>query len=100
MRPLRLLVMTYHWPPFQGSGAARWVALVKYLRRLGHEVTVITTSAFGKLPSETEEGVIRTRDLAAAGSLRKLLRRPPLEQAANGAPAIEKPAPGVLTRVL
>ncbi len=97
MPPLRLIVVTYHWPPFAGSGAGRWTALVKYLRRLGHEVTVVTTSAFGVLQSDAEEGVVRTRDLASAQALRKLLRRPPLE--ADGGAAVEKVPPPLLTRV-
>lgn len=98
MRAYKLLVLTYHWPPFPGSGATRWTSLVKYLRRLGHEVTVITTSAFGTLPSDGEEGVVRTRDLAAVSGLRRLLRRPPLSPEGVG-PTVEKPAPGILTRV-
>jgi glycosyltransferase involved in cell wall biosynthesis len=99
MRAYKLLVLTYHWPPFPGSGATRWTSLVKYLRRLGHEVTVITTSAFGTLPSDGEEGVVRTRDLAAVSGLRRLLRRPPLSPEGAG-PTVEKPAPGILTRVV
>ncbi len=97
MPPLRLIVITYHWPPFAGSGAGRWTALVKYLRRLGHDVTVVTTSAFGALPSDAEDAVVRTRDLASAQALRKLMRRPPLE--ADGDAAVEKAPSPLLTRV-
>ncbi len=96
----KLLVLTYHWPPFPGAGAARWTALVKYLRRLGHEATVVTTSAFGTLPSDTSEGVVRTRDLAVVGLLRTLLRRPPLAEAGGAESGTEKPAPGILTRLV
>ena len=70
------MVLTYHWPPFTGAGAARWSAMVRHLRGLGHEVTVITTSLWDPPTGADAEGVIRTRDLAAAGSLRRLLRRP------------------------
>ncbi len=97
MQMYRLLVVTYHWPPFSGAGAARWTSLVKYLRRLGHEVTVITTPVFGTLESDAESGVVRTRDLAAVGGLRRLLRRPP---ASAPSPTTEKPAPSLLTRTL
>jgi glycosyltransferase involved in cell wall biosynthesis len=100
MPSYRLLVLTYHWPPFPGSGATRWTSLVKYLRRAGHEVTVITTSAFGTLPSDPDEGVLRTRDLAAAGRLRRLLRRPPLEAPGEDSRDVAKPASTTLTRVL
>jgi glycosyltransferase involved in cell wall biosynthesis len=99
MRAYRLLLITYHWPPFSGSGATRWTALVKYLRRAGHEVTVVTTSAFGSQPSDAANLVVRTRDLAAAGALRRLLRRPPLRVEDNDL-SVAKPAPGVLTKVV
>src|SRR4051794_26191322 len=94
----RLLVVTYHWPPFNGSGASRWTSLVEHLRRADHEVAVITTSAFGGLPTDAEEGIHRTRDLAAAGGLRRLLRRPP--ETGPGAAGTASPAPALLTRTL
>ena len=100
MRSYRLLVLTYHWPPFGGAGATRWTSLSKYLRGLGHEVTVVTTSAFGTLPSDDRDSVARTGDLAAVDGLRRLLRRPPLPMAGGGASAPEKPPPGMLTRVM
>jgi glycosyltransferase involved in cell wall biosynthesis len=76
MTSRRLLVITYHWPPFTGAGAARWSSMVRHLRGLGHEVTVITTSLWGPPPAADAGGVLRTRDLAAMGSVRRLLRRP------------------------
>jgi glycosyltransferase involved in cell wall biosynthesis len=83
----RLLVITYHWPPFTGAGAARWSSMVRHLRALGHEVTVITTSLWEPPAGDDAEGVIRTRDLAAAGTLRRLLRRPTGEAATGGGSA-------------
>ena len=71
-----LLVLTYHWPPFTGAGAPRWSAMVRHLRELGHEVTVVTTSLWGPAGPGAEEGVIRTRDLAAVRTLRWFLSRP------------------------
>ena len=97
MRSRRLLVITYHWPPFTGAGAARWSAMVRHLRELGHEVTVITTSLWNRPTGADAEGVIRTRDLAAAGTLRRLLRRP--EQANDEAPAGDSGA-GLRSRLL
>ena len=97
----KLLVLTYHWPPFPASGATRWTSLVKYLRRAGHEVTVVTTSVFGTLPSDADEGVVRTGDLAEASQLRRLLRRPPLARLQESrAGTATKPAPAILTRTL
>ncbi len=36
--------------------------MVKYLRRAGHDVTVLTTSAYGTLDGEAETGIERTAD--------------------------------------
>jgi glycosyltransferase involved in cell wall biosynthesis len=94
-RPRRVLLLTYYWPPAPGSGAFRWAALVKYLRAAGHEVTVMTTSAFGGDPAE--EGVLRVGDLASSTALRRLLRRPAV---APGAASPAAPPAEHLTRVL
>jgi len=40
--PLRLLVLTYYWPPSGGAGVQRCLKWVKYLPELGVEPTVIT----------------------------------------------------------
>jgi len=40
--PLRLLVITYYWPPSGGAGVQRCLKWVKYLPELGVEPTVIT----------------------------------------------------------
>jgi glycosyltransferase involved in cell wall biosynthesis len=92
----RILVVTYFHPPFPGGGGARWLAIAKYLRRAGHDVRVITTSAHGSLPEDEAEGTVRTADLAASGALRRVLRRPAIEAAAGGPNA--KPPPTLLTR--
>src|SRR5215207_177195 len=74
--PRRLLIVTYYFPPESSVGAHRWRAMSRWLRRLGHEVTVLTTRAFGTLPDDAE-GTVRTFDLAASPALRRLLRRAP-----------------------
>jgi glycosyltransferase involved in cell wall biosynthesis len=81
----RLLIITYYFPPESSVGAHRWRAMSRWLRRLGHEVTILTTRAFGTLPDDAE-GTERTFDLAASPALRRLLRRP-----APPAPAEEEP---------
>jgi glycosyltransferase involved in cell wall biosynthesis len=61
-----ILLVAYFYPPCNDAGAHRPAAMVKYLRRLGHRVTVLTTSAYGGDGDDgTAEapGVIRTRDL-------------------------------------
>lgn len=76
MTPRRLLVVTYYYPPQPGSGSNRWAAMVKYLRRLGCRVTVVTAAPPGHAPGEDrDEGVIRTSSLNASPLLRRLLLR-------------------------
>ena len=41
-RPLRLLVITYYWPPSGGAGVQRCLKFVKHLGHFGVEATVIT----------------------------------------------------------
>jgi glycosyltransferase involved in cell wall biosynthesis len=56
-----ILFVTYFYPPCPDTGAHRPAAMVKYLRRAGHRVTVLTTSAYGDEPGEDD--VVRTSDL-------------------------------------
>ena len=46
--PMNLLLVAYFYPPCRDTGAQRPAAMAKYLRRLGHRVTVLTTSAYGR----------------------------------------------------
>lgn len=62
MSSRRILLVTYFFPPSRDTGMLRPAAMAKYLRRLGHEVTVLTTSAYGELPADADEGVVRTAD--------------------------------------
>src|SRR5947208_4709129 len=95
----RILLVNYTYPPMPSVGANRWAAMVKYLKRLGHDVTVLTTSAFGTLEDDQASGVVRSPDLAATRWVRTVLRRPPLPE--PGGPVVpDKPPPSILTRVL
>jgi glycosyltransferase involved in cell wall biosynthesis len=60
---LNLLLVAYFYPPCRDTGAHRPAALAKWLRRLGHRVTVLTTSAYGTGDAATEQGVVRSADL-------------------------------------
>ena len=60
---MNLLLVAYFYPPCRDTGAHRPAAMVKWLRRLGHRVTVLTTSAYGTGDAATEQGVIRSADL-------------------------------------
>jgi glycosyltransferase involved in cell wall biosynthesis len=92
----RILVVSYPYPPMPTVGGNRWLAMSKYLRGLGHEVTVLSTSAFGSLPDDRENDVVRSDDLVAAPWLRRLLRRPPLPEPGQAA-AVDTPPPRIVT---
>ena len=59
MTSRRILLVSYFYPPGRDTGALRPATMVKYLRRLGHDVEVLTTCAFG---SDGAAGVHRARD--------------------------------------
>lgn len=72
----RLLVVAYTFPPMPTVGANRWDAMARHLRLMGHDVTVISTSAFGtRRDAREEQYVRRAADLTAAPWLRRALRR-------------------------
>lgn len=58
----RILLVAYFYPPCKDTGAHRPAALAKYLRRAGHQVTVLTTSAYGSEQGAAEVDVVRTAD--------------------------------------
>jgi glycosyltransferase involved in cell wall biosynthesis len=59
-----ILLVSYFFPPTRDTGAQRPAAMAKYLAKLGHRVTVLTTSAFGKGDSGIPGvEVIRTGDM-------------------------------------
>src|SRR5919197_241557 len=93
-----ILVVSYYYPPAP-MGGNRWAAMAKYLRRAGHRVAVLTTSAFGSLPDDAEGGIVRVPDLAQSETLRRLARRPPLPRPGREPPD-QKPAPALFTRVV
>ena len=61
-RSPRILFVSYFYPPCTDTGAHRPSSMVKYLRRAGHDVTVLTTSAYGRLEGAAEAGIERTAD--------------------------------------
>jgi glycosyltransferase involved in cell wall biosynthesis len=73
--------------------------MAETLRELGHEVTVVTTSASGTLRTDSP-WVVRTGDLQTSPTLRRLLRRPPLdapaEQEGGSVVSDDAPEPGRL----
>ncbi len=82
---MNFLVLVHPYPPTPSSGAHRWGGIVKYLRREGHDVRVITSGAFGRLDDpDDERGVVRTADLMASARLRRLAGLPPLAEPGSG----------------
>jgi glycosyltransferase involved in cell wall biosynthesis len=63
MTPRSILFVAYFYPPTRDTGAHRPASMVRHLRGLGHDVTVLTTRAFG---DDDEEGVVRAADLQLA----------------------------------
>ena len=60
-----ILLVAYFYPPCTDTGAQRPAAMVKWLRRLGHRVSVLTTSAYGSEEpgAELADATHRTGDL-------------------------------------
>lgn len=84
-RPLRLLIITYYWPPSGGAGVQRCLKFVKHLAEFGVEATVITVdparatypvldeSLLAEVPPQVR--VIRTDTAEPFGSYQKLTGR-------------------------
>jgi glycosyltransferase involved in cell wall biosynthesis len=58
---VRILSLTYEYPPIGGGGSVVAAAVNEELVRLGHEVTVLTSGMKGLPASETVEGVAVVR---------------------------------------
>ena len=61
-RPRRILLVAYFYPPCRDTGTLRAESMVRHLRALGHDVTVLTTSAYGELPDDDAMQVLRSAD--------------------------------------
>lgn len=61
----RILLVAYYYPPLNSIGARRPSALAKWLRRRGHDVTVLTSVNSGRLPDDRARGTVRAHDLLA-----------------------------------
>ena len=69
----KVLLVAYFYPPSRDTGAHRPASMARHLRRLGHRVTVLTTSAYGRLADDADRqsdgatgDVTRTADLQLA----------------------------------
>lgn len=96
--PRRLLVVSYEHPPCPGIGGTRWLSMARYLRELGHSVTLVASSAWGGLADDAELGVTRVGDLRSARAFRLLLRRGRLRREGDR-DVLERPPGWLLTHV-
>jgi glycosyltransferase involved in cell wall biosynthesis len=93
-----ILLITHYYPPSEMVAARRPAGFAKHLERLGHRVTVLTSSAWGAhdRAGEPASEVVRTRDLMDSGLnwRRKQLRAWTGEApaAADYAPTVSWPA--------
>ena len=72
--------------------------MARYLRAEGHRVTFVASDAFGALPDDRKDSVVRARDLKTMRLLRHILRRGPMPEAGLGA-AAARPSSSLLTKV-
>jgi len=94
----RLLVITYYFPPRPLIGSTRWAAMSEGLRRLGYEVTVVT-SRIDKPSAVDGRWVLRTFDVSAVSSVRKVLRRKPVPHSGTAA-SVQQSTPRWLTDIM
>jgi len=57
-----LLLVAYFYPPSRDTGSLRPASMARWLKHLGHEVTVLTTSAYGPSPEDARQPVVRAAD--------------------------------------
>jgi glycosyltransferase involved in cell wall biosynthesis len=96
-RGLAILIVTQFAPPAGFSAARRVGALAKYLDRLGHSVTVLTSLASGRGPVEGAQRTLRTRDLIVS---RVSWRRSRFEALREGSEASYSAEPSRLARLV
>lgn len=82
-----ILLVAQYSPPSFVVAARRVAGMTKYLARLGHRVTVLTSQFSGEGPIEGAEAVIRTPDLLASG----LNWRQRRDRTAGGRAAVGRP---------
>jgi glycosyltransferase involved in cell wall biosynthesis len=100
MSPTRILVVSYPQPPIPSVGGNRWLAMAKYLRRRGYDVTTLTTSLMGGMPTDKQDNVVRTKDLAGHALVRRAMRRPALPPPGERALPADTAPSSLLTRVV
>jgi glycosyltransferase involved in cell wall biosynthesis len=72
--------------------------MARYLRGLGHSVTLVASGGWGSLADDGELGVVRVSDLRAARTLRSLFRRGRLRKEGDR-DLLERPPGRLLTHV-
>jgi len=91
-----VLLVTHFYPPAREVAAYRPESLGRHLRRMGHEVTVLTSGAYGLLDDDERSSVVRSYDLQLAQA--RLRRR--RTAAATYDSAEFAPAPHLVSRLV
>jgi glycosyltransferase involved in cell wall biosynthesis len=91
-----VLLVTHFYPPAREVASHRPEAMARHLRRLGHEVTILTSAAYGTLDDDERNGVVRSYDLQLAQA--RLRRR--RTAAATYDSSEFAPAPHLISRLV
>jgi len=104
---LKILILTYYWPPSGGSGVQRWLYFAMYLKELGIEPVVVTVdssmASYKFLDHALLEKVknirtYRTATLEPFGIYSKLIRKGGIREAIPQGFAGES-KPGIMERI-
>ena len=52
---MKILIISYYWPPSSGSGVQRWMYFGRYLKDKGHDITVLTVDPAKASYGQTDE---------------------------------------------
>ncbi|MCP4214559.1 MAG: glycosyltransferase family 4 protein [bacterium] len=61
---MNILLIAYYFPPLNTGGTMRPVKTAKYLRKLGHQVTILTHTYGKNQLTPDDKGVIRIKDIS------------------------------------
>ena len=70
---MKVLIITYYWPPSGGSGVQRWLKFVKYLRNFDVETVVYTVD---NAKYETEDETLQNQVPTSTEIIKKSIKEP------------------------
>ncbi len=66
---MKVLVLSYFYPPLLKGGAERFLNLAPWLKQSGWDLHILTTSRYGSLPSDSEQNVTRVKEWFSSAGL-------------------------------